>query len=189
MHSRYFKRLCEGAFSESGERRVVLKGDSLAAVRAMIDYFYTFDYAEPIINPVDRAAEDEDPEPRAVLEAHAHVYALGDKYDIEGTSDLAVQKFRDCAGELSRNDDDPAVQSRFTEPADGFVTATEFVYKNSSAGDRMRRLLLDWWCDGENLLEHIDIHAWETLLADVPGFSSEFIAELTGITIGERRAT
>ena len=60
MHSQDFKRICDGAFRESGQREVVLKCDSLAAVTAMVDHCYSYDYKPPTLTSlISRKAKTE----------------------------------------------------------------------------------------------------------------------------------
>lgn len=189
MHSEYFKRLCEGEFRESGERKVELHEDSLASVKAMIDWMYTFDYTGPTITTTMPAPEEEEvTEPRSGLELHAHVYTLGDKYNLQALKDLAVDKFI----EYAKNRDDIVITDELlVKLADEFVPATAHIYTHSLPNDCvMRRVVLVCWSlpkDGDGLLGYVDKGAFEALVAEVPEFAADLVGHLKASKIGNCR--
>jgi hypothetical protein len=63
-----------------------MEGDSLPMVQKLIDYFYTADYDEIVNEPgTDEVISG--------LQVHARMFALADKYDIEGLLVLSSEKF------------------------------------------------------------------------------------------------
>lgn len=123
MHSSYFDRLVSSSFRESAEKRVTLHEDSTLAVSAMVDYFYTFNY-EVIIDG-EAPAEDSASAPRNTLEAHSHVFSLGEKYDVPGLKKLACAKFRQGLNEQVFRDR--------LQAATDLLTATMHIYQRHPA--------------------------------------------------------
>ncbi|KAF7188230.1 hypothetical protein HII31_10515 [Pseudocercospora fuligena] len=102
VHSKWFERCCKGAFAESGNRKIALKGDVPVAVDRMIEFFYKFDYSSDIPKAEETTQEVKtDPEEEFAtqnieteLELHAWMYAIADKYEISDLKKLALAKFR-----------------------------------------------------------------------------------------------
>jgi speckle-type POZ protein len=66
-----------------------MEEDSLPMVKKLIDYFYTADYNENVDQP-----NTESHQRVSILQVHARMFALADKYDIEGLRQLSLGKFR-----------------------------------------------------------------------------------------------
>lgn len=189
MHSDYFKRLCEGHFRESGERKAELHGDSLASVNAMIDYMYTFDYAEPDIRTtLEISDDDEAAEPHSVVELHSHMFTLADKYNLPALKNMAIRKaIRHAKGQRGAIIT-PLFLSRL---ADEFIPATRHAYKYTPATDvRMRTKMCWFWnvhtTEG-SLLGQVDKAAFHALVAEVPDFAIDLMSQMKNIAIGDSR--
>ncbi|KXS94488.1 hypothetical protein AC578_1713 [Pseudocercospora eumusae] len=114
VHSRWFERCCNGAFAESGNRRIVLKGDVPVAVDRMIEFFYKFDYSSDVPTTETIAEEvKSDPEEEfatqkinSKVELHAWMYSIADKYEISDLKKLSFTKFTKelQASKLTRGD-------------------------------------------------------------------------------------
>ncbi|KAH8698146.1 BTB/POZ protein [Phaeosphaeriaceae sp. PMI808] len=76
--SDFFKKVCLGGFKEASSGVIDLSEDDSDAVKAMLQFFYTIDYA------YDTAL-------------HAKVYAIAENYDIKPLKDLARVKFEKAA--------------------------------------------------------------------------------------------
>ncbi|KAF5552847.1 ARM repeat protein [Fusarium mexicanum] len=79
-HSKYFKKQLDGPWKGSSERVIEITDFGPAVVKAMIVFFYGFDYE----SPTDSSA----------MTFHAKVYQIADKYDIEALKKLAATKYR-----------------------------------------------------------------------------------------------
>lgn len=71
LHSGYFRRLCESTFKESSERNITLRDDPVPAVKAMIQYFYEFEYS---YGPNQLATGS-----AAAYELHSQIFSIADK--------------------------------------------------------------------------------------------------------------
>ncbi|KAK5138578.1 hypothetical protein LTR08_000166 [Meristemomyces frigidus] len=82
-HSPYFIKLISSGFKESKTYTVELS-DNETAVDVMIHYFYNFDY--PNKHSVNATVAD-------ILNFHASIYLIADKYQVGDLMNLAVRKF------------------------------------------------------------------------------------------------
>lgn len=149
----------------------------------MVDYFYTFDYPDPLSAvPAPDAATTTTARPRNAFEAHSHVFTLADKYDVPGLCELAYAKFIAAMK--------PTLGYTHTfcsELAANLLLAIPHVYANAPPqDDRLRKAVLaPWKADSLKLLKYVDAVALEEVVRAEPGFAVELLAGIAGVEIGE----
>ncbi|KAL8813752.1 MAG: hypothetical protein Q9200_000005 [Gallowayella weberi] len=103
--SRFFAAACDGNFQEAQTAKVDLSDDDPGALRRALTYLYTEDYDDTDPDMIEESARD--PGPISVNPIvhtssgatgtsylnNARVYALAEKYDIQGLKALAIFKF------------------------------------------------------------------------------------------------
>ncbi|KAF2168999.1 hypothetical protein M409DRAFT_21010 [Zasmidium cellare ATCC 36951] len=103
LHSKYFDRLFKSEYKETSQNRISLIGDPPLAVSCMVQYFYHFSYKpepdtytepRPSISPTPTQA---DPLLPSLVQVHAYIYTLAEKYDIPGLKRLAKANFTSTA--------------------------------------------------------------------------------------------
>ncbi len=62
---------------------------SYLELRKMVDFFYSMSYDDEIPEETEQEAENR----FSLLQLHARMFALGDRYDIPGLRDVAVKKY------------------------------------------------------------------------------------------------
>ncbi|KAJ5247214.1 hypothetical protein N7468_002197 [Penicillium chermesinum] len=68
--------------------------ETIVLVKKMIDYVYTGDYSDLLDSPTDNPVDPKEPlPPISVLQLHAQIFILGDKYCIAELCDTAVEKY------------------------------------------------------------------------------------------------
>jgi hypothetical protein len=148
--STFFAAACNGRFQEGKSGIVVLADDDPEAVELMIHYFYYFDYTTQaeVQNKltVETLRQASSMSPSATLAqhekalrdrfgafntmapsitVHSRVYALGEKYDIQGLKHLSLEKFKK--------------EAKTHWDSDDFITAIVEVYTSTVDGDRGMR--------------------------------------------------
>ncbi|KAH6847105.1 hypothetical protein B0I37DRAFT_374303 [Chaetomium sp. MPI-CAGE-AT-0009] len=122
--SSFFATACNGLFQEGKTGVVALPDDDPQVVNLMIRYLYYLDYpAQPEVQ--DEAVETPQESKSADcsnLTVHARVYALGEKYDIQGLKTLAIEKFK--------------TEAKVHWNCDEFIRAVEEVYTSTIDQDR-----------------------------------------------------
>ena len=58
-------------------------------LKKMVQFFYSMSYDDKILEVTERETES----PISLLQLHARMFALGDRYDIPGLMDVAVNKY------------------------------------------------------------------------------------------------
>ena len=178
IHSDYFRCLCapDSPFQESAARKVTLQDDPTLAVRLLLDYFYTFDYPEPMSSI---APAEADTNPRNSLEAYSQVFTVADKYAVPGLRDLALKKFKSATKPVFGLT--PAFRRTL---AKDLVVAIPHVYHNTPPKDRsLRDAVLAPWEDGD-LLKFVEKSVLLGLFEEVPEFAAELLAETAELEIG-----
>lgn len=172
LHSRYFNRLCDSKFKESNEHKIVLHDDPMAAVEAMIEYFYTFEYS---YNPAQAL---ENPYTTSAYELHSQVFSIANKYDVPGLKDLALGCFEATCTRVCQ---EPSME------AEQILRAAVHVYGNAPPDDdRLRKLLVTCWTRAEwRFHRHASKGQFEEILGEVPEFAADLIVVATGIRMGE----
>ncbi|KAI0096202.1 hypothetical protein GGR51DRAFT_553681 [Nemania sp. FL0031] len=136
--SDFFAAACRGDFKENREGIVDLPDDDPRAVEMMVYYFYHFRYdlAETLTEDVDT---DASPMPSALV-LHVLIYALAEKYNIQGLKASALEEFK------------AAVTEQWD--ADGFLEAAREAYLSTVEADRgMRDIVVDTFCARRELLD------------------------------------
>ena len=140
------------SFKEAQNGTMELKDENLEAVDSMINYFYSFNYESHLY---EGAFSD-------LLELHASVYAVADKYDVPDLKQLAARKFsRDAAVVL--------IEKR--TPFGGFHEA----YTSTPTTDRvLRDMVVEFWAaGGATLIKQQGREAVEKFLRDTPDFAHD----------------
>ncbi|KAK4505493.1 hypothetical protein PRZ48_003456 [Zasmidium cellare] len=167
-HSRYFKALFAGEYSESSKRCIVLQDDDPNAVKLMIDYFYGFDYEDAH----DKITGFSNP-----LELNAAIYTIADKYDVPDLKKLAVKHFARAAPHSAFREESP-------------VEAIRMIYTGTPSTDRhLRDLAIQYWMSfsgafsggqgakiATGLAHEVPEFAAETLLLHIKPWADRFEA-------------
>lgn len=173
-HSRYFKRLFESNSKESTERKITLHDDPPTAVKAMVQYFYSLDYA----------LHRDELNVHVMLHVHSTIFNLADKYDIAPLKDLALEKFK-----AASTTDSNLVFSAVNDATEALSAATietvPHVYHYVPPTDhRLRQLVVQQFRrDDRQLLHASEKGAFDRLVLKVPEFARDLTAALTGIKI------
>lgn len=182
LHSGYFKRMCQSAYSEAGSRKVVLQGDHPFAVKTMVDFFYTFD--------VNITAEDfeklesgyyNDGEKQTPFEARSWIFTIADKYDIRHLSNIVLEQ-----EENTLSFDIAACSEKLVKYfVNCLLKTTKHAYTEGPlTDDRLRKAIVRRWvAEDKKLLRSAIKEEFDQVLADVPEFASDLIAALGGITM------
>jgi len=86
--STVLRAACSKPFKEALSGVYIMEEDSLPMIKKLIDYFYTADYNENVDQP-----NTESHQRVSILQVHARMFALADKYDIGGLRVLSAEKF------------------------------------------------------------------------------------------------
>ena len=98
--SKVLAAMSEAGFKETSTAVLALEHDHPAAVKHMVTFLYTGDYAEAIFQP----AYGMESIVGAELMLHALIYSLADKYDIQGLKQLAENRFVETGDEFMCED-------------------------------------------------------------------------------------
>ncbi|KAI7164295.1 hypothetical protein KC349_g768 [Hortaea werneckii] len=162
LHSVYFERLFDTEFKEALTGECELHDDHPAAVALMIKYFYSFDYATDA-NTDENFAN--------LLEMHAHVYVVADKYGVEDLKQLACRKFTDIVPEIVPRKLDPTDAIRL------IYTATP-----DQESNKLRKVATTAWCLlSHQIIEYIGQAAGDQLLRDVPDLAVEMARQYSAL--------
>jgi speckle-type POZ protein len=141
---------------ESEDGVVDLSDNDPAAIEAMLEFMYTYDYEQPIDNTRP-----------AVF--HARMYKLADRYDVPELRKLARKKFKQSLRALCRDKKD--------EDYTSFLLAVAEVYENAPPNDKCLRKIV-----GKIASQHtetlMDDDKFQELMDSVPGFSADIARSL-----------
>ncbi|KAM4065565.1 BTB/POZ domain-containing protein [Hirsutella rhossiliensis] len=146
--SRFFAAACNDAFQEGHNGVVNLPEDDPRIVRLMVYFFYHLTYPAVSLDDADTAAARQHAFLEKVhhLRVHAMVYALAEKYSVDGLKDLAMRKFEQEVGKHWDSDD--------------FIQAAEYAYTSTVEGDRgLRNLVVKTFEEHHSLLRKEDAKA------------------------------
>lgn len=79
----------EIAEQETLDRVIEMRDISYLELKHMIRFFYSMDYNDSVLED----KEVNPPPPLSLLQLHARMFALGDRYDISGLRGVAVKKY------------------------------------------------------------------------------------------------
>ncbi|KAK4446212.1 BTB/POZ protein [Podospora aff. communis PSN243] len=124
--SKFFAAACRDGFKEAQEGNIILPDDNPRLIHIMVYYFYHLDYD---VQGQNQSGHFDRPETKGdgadasepTLVTHAKVYALAEKYIIDGLKGLALRKFKAATESLD---------------VDHFLQATQEVYTSTIEGDR-----------------------------------------------------
>ncbi|KAI6813878.1 hypothetical protein KC340_g17538 [Hortaea werneckii] len=154
LHSVYFERLFDTESKEAISTECELHDDLPAAVALMIEYFFSFDYANDA--KIDGAFANP-------LETHTHVYVVAIKYGVEDLKQLACRRCPDLVSEIVPQNLDP------TDAIKLLYTATPDQESNT-----LRKVATTAWCLlSHQIVGYIGQAAAVQLVLDVPDFSVE----------------
>ncbi|KAB5531395.1 hypothetical protein GE09DRAFT_1146941 [Coniochaeta sp. 2T2.1] len=119
--SPFFAKACDGSFKEASTGIIELTEDDPEAVRMMMHYFYHHDYPHVTLHQADEAGK-KDPKPNSNLVIHSRVYALGEKYAVEGLMAVALAKF--------------VSEAKVHWESKDFLQAVEYIYSATPEHDR-----------------------------------------------------
>jgi len=172
--STFFEKACDSQFKEAHTRAIELPGDDPKAIELMLHYLYRLDYPqqqqEPqqgthssspgvgadletsiasskkqrkMLKAVSHHADRKIPKTSNLL-IHAKMYALGEKYDIQGLKDLALGKF--------------LTEVEFYWDTDDFIKAFEEVFTSTVEEDRgLRNACVDIIAQHVELLDRTQL--------------------------------
>ncbi|KAH7308609.1 hypothetical protein B0I35DRAFT_464184 [Stachybotrys elegans] len=98
--STFFAAACNGAFKESNTGVICLEEDDPQTVELMLYYLYHLDYPKqketpPPVTPSAKSTQLIPACSKSTgLTLHAKIYAIAEKYDIQGLKTLALRKFK-----------------------------------------------------------------------------------------------
>lgn len=175
LHSKYFRRLCDGSFKGSTERKITLHDDPFFAVKATFHYLYEFNYAAQALLPLEASTGLADL--ATCYELHAQVFSIAEKCDILGLNDKALANFQITMYGSVEEQDAEAV---------ALVSATRHVYQVAPPNDRRLRdeLMLAWKEDDWLLLKNAQASDFEKLLAEIPESAADLVAAAIGARVG-----
>lgn len=152
---------------------------SPAAVKLMIEYFYTATYPDPMSVFTDPGAGD----PRNSLEGHSQVFTLAHKYDVPGLYDMAESKFENATLCVW---DDNATEAALRKLAEDLTVAMPHISRNKPTQDyRLCELALrPWEAKGNRLLRRVHRTDLRDLFLEVPEFAMVLLESATAVKIG-----
>ena len=136
-HSKVFAAMSDAGFKESSTAELVLEHDDPAAVECMIHFLYSGDY------------DDDCTDEYSSLMSHVRVYALAEKYDIEGLKRLAAVIFDEIAEGLM---------------CEEFPAIVAAVFETTPSGDRGLRDVVSRIC-ADHIDEVLTNENWKETLA------------------------
>ena len=137
---------------------------SYLELKKMVQFFYSMSYDNDIPEVIERETESL----TSLLQLHARMFALGDRYDIPGLRDVAVKKYSSrCAGSCEPLEFVESIRDVYER------TPSSIRHLRNAACIRMRK----------NLPKMLDNEAvataYEKVLTEVP----EFTKDLLGIYV------
>ncbi|DAA76419.1 TPA_exp: Uncharacterized protein A8136_0733 [Trichophyton benhamiae CBS 112371] len=148
-HSTFFSRMLEHDWKETLEGVVELKDDDPQAIKAMLSFMYKFDYTNPAASAASFIFD-------------AQVFAVAEKYDVEGLKFCVKDKFHASILSDWKDDDYPDV--------------IRGVYDIPTTDPALRDTLVQVTCANINNLIQKD--EFKSALNDVPGFAVQLITRL-----------
>ncbi|RYP58776.1 hypothetical protein DL770_010359 [Monosporascus sp. CRB-9-2] len=94
--SKVFRAACQGGFKEATSGLFEMPEDSLPIVQGMVDYLYTGSYDDQGL-----ITSDEPPVSVSAAKFNARMFALADKYQIDGLRTLSASKYSKAIEEYS----------------------------------------------------------------------------------------
>jgi len=88
--SKVLYKACTRGFKESSTGVIEMADMSYTELNKMVNFFYSMNYDDEI--PEEETGYETGP-PISLLQLHARMFALGDRYDIPGLRDMAVKKY------------------------------------------------------------------------------------------------
>lgn len=133
---------------------------SYLELEKMVDFFYSMNYDDEIAE----ATEQETPLDISLLQLHARMFALGDRYDIPGLRDVALEKYTSRCATLA-------------EPVE-FIESIYDVYERTPTSIKQLRNAA---CTGmrkdlrEMLEDKTVATIYEKVLVEVPEFTRDML--------------
>ncbi|KAH7114703.1 hypothetical protein B0J13DRAFT_460057, partial [Dactylonectria estremocensis] len=153
-----FRAACTGSFKEASSQTYNMDSHPLPVVQRLVDYLYTGDYSEKL-----NEADIDDEDHQCELSFHAVMFALANKYDIEGLEALSAKKY---AKELRKDSD-----------VSNFLLSIPDVYNLTPGSSRgLRDLALEF--AREKLGAFLTSTEAQDVFNDIADDNPEFIREL-----------
>ncbi|KAF2102271.1 hypothetical protein NA57DRAFT_54191 [Rhizodiscina lignyota] len=182
-HSRYFDNACSGKFKEANDARIELKGDTLDAVKAMVQYFYTLD-----VSPLPEGCQTTDNDhPGAVhsllsetdvLIRLADIHTIADKYEVASLAELATMRL----DQLLKDNPFRKIWS-----LESIVDLLANIYTNTVDGAKIREVLREHILT-RNLQKFVNNPKAKVAMMHHPEFLMDmltgFAREVSGATLG-----